>query len=123
MNPSAESPPNMHLPEPMPVSPEHAPGQVADVPQAPMSEQMPSVTQTTRPSATSPFPPAPAAPIPADDDLVATDGDRIEKEWVNKAKQIILSTLDDPYQQNRQMAVFKADYIQKRYNKIIKLSE
>lgn len=54
---------------------------------------------------------------------VADDGDLIEKEWVNKAKQIVEKTRDDPYMQSKEMTLFKADYMKKRYNKSIKLSE
>ena len=53
----------------------------------------------------------------------AQDNDLIEKEWVVKAKEIIASTASDPSEQNRQLAALKADYIQKRYNKTVKLSE
>lgn len=53
----------------------------------------------------------------------ANDGDLIEKEWVKKAKQIIESTRNDPYQQSKLLTIYKADYMQKRYNKLIKLSE
>jgi hypothetical protein len=53
----------------------------------------------------------------------ADDGDLIEKEWVNKAKEIVARTIDDPYKQSKELTVFKADYMQKRYGKSIKLSE
>ena len=53
----------------------------------------------------------------------ADDRDLIEKEWVSKAKKIIESNRNDPYQQSKELTLFKADYMQKRYNKIIKLSE
>ena len=55
--------------------------------------------------------------------LTADDNDLIEKEWVNKAKQIVERTKHDPSQQSNEINVFKADYLQKRYNKTIKLSE
>jgi len=51
-----------------------------------------------------------------------TDDDWIEKEWVNKAKQIVEQTRDDPYRQSEDLTVFKADYIQKHYGKTIKIS-
>lgn len=54
---------------------------------------------------------------------VADDSDLIEKEWVNKAKQIVEKNRDNPYQQSVEMTLFKADYMKKRYNKVIKLSE
>jgi hypothetical protein len=54
-------------------------------------------------------------PAPA----VADDGDVIEKEWVEKAKQIVARTRQDPYNQTRELHKFKAEYMQKRYNKTI----
>ncbi len=53
----------------------------------------------------------------------AADSDLIEKEWVNKAKQIVEHTKDDPYEQQRAMGKFKADYMKKRYNKDVKVSD
>jgi hypothetical protein len=52
---------------------------------------------------------------------VADDKDIIEPEWVQKAKAIVNSTSDDPYKQSEELTVLKADYMQKRYNKIVKL--
>jgi len=48
---------------------------------------------------------------------IADDVDLIEKEWVEKAKEIVNKTKDNPYLQNKAMSEFKADYIKKRYNK------
>jgi hypothetical protein len=42
---------------------------------------------------------------------------------VNKAKKIVEATKEDPYQQAKQLTSFKADYMQKRYNKTLKVSE
>lgn len=53
----------------------------------------------------------------------ADDRDLIEKEWVTKSKKIIIANRNDPYQQSKDLTLFRADYMQKRYNKIIKLSE
>lgn len=52
---------------------------------------------------------------------VADDKDVIEPEWVHKAKAIVTTTSDDPYKQSEDLTVLKADYMQKRYNKIVKL--
>jgi hypothetical protein len=52
---------------------------------------------------------------------VADDKDVIEPEWVHKANAIVNSTVDDPYKQSEDLTVLKADYMQKRYNKIVKL--
>ncbi len=58
-----------------------------------------------------------------DDNLIADDADLIEKEWVVKAKAIVAQTKDDPYNQNKSMTRVKADYLKKRYNKDLKISE
>jgi hypothetical protein len=80
-----------------------------------------------------PEPPQPALPTtsPADEAatpaqnsaLSADDNDLIEKEWVNKAKQIVERTRDDPYKQSGDLTIFKADYLKKRYGKTIKVSQ
>lgn len=81
-----------------------------------------------------PAPAQPAAQPPAqpasqptevgtDSPQIADDADLIEKEWVEKAKQLVEQTKNDPYQQNKAINKFKADYIKKRYNKDIKLSQ
>jgi hypothetical protein len=69
----------------------------------------------------------PVITVPAGDDTVrpVTDGsakevDRIEPVWINKAKEIIAKTHDDPYLQKDQMSKVKADYISKRFGKQIK---
>jgi hypothetical protein len=54
---------------------------------------------------------------------LADDKDLIEKEWVNKAKQIVEHNREDPYEQSKELTIFKADYMKKRYNRTIKLSE
>ena len=55
--------------------------------------------------------------------LIADDADLIEKEWVIRAKAIVTQTQDDPHQQHREITKVKADYLKKRYNKDLKLSE
>lgn len=55
--------------------------------------------------------------------LIADDTDLIEKEWVTRAKSIVAQTKDDPHLQNREMNKVKADYMKKRYNKDLKVSE
>jgi hypothetical protein len=67
----------------------------------------------------STLPPHQATPVTAP--AVADDLDLIEKEWVEKAKAIVAQTRSDPYNQNKEMNRFKADYMQKRYGKDIKL--
>lgn len=54
---------------------------------------------------------------------IADDTDLIEKEWVDKAKQIVEQTAQDPYLQNKEINKVKMDYLKKRYNKQVKLNE
>lgn len=98
----------------------------------------PNVAANTisQPPQTLPLPPAPTAtqaaqqtPTAASSTTIsdvpstADDADLIEKEWVVKAKTIVNGTLDDPYNQSKQLTAIKANYLQKRYNKNLKLSE
>src|SRR5690606_9677336 len=72
----------------------------------------------------------PVAPTPVVDDaatvqpsvsddtpLVAADDDLIEKEWVDKAKQILSKTKDDPYQREQEISRLQQEYLKKRYGK------
>jgi hypothetical protein len=75
----------------------------------------------------APVAPPPVVPVvtqPADDNpLVAADEDVIEKEWVDKAKKIILETKDDPYGRTARVNELQRDYLKKRYNKELGASE
>ena len=62
----------------------------------------------------------PPAAATATAHMSAQDVDLIEKEWVQKAKEIVAHTIGDPYTQNKEINKIKADYIKKRYNKDIK---
>ncbi len=76
-------------------------------------------------------PTPPPAPVltpaqPADDQIsgvstpaAAGDDDLIEKEWVEKAKQIVAKTRDDPHAQDEAIGRLQADYLKKRYGKVI----
>lgn len=124
----------MQLPTPM--TPENLPGAVTSAPERAASgaETLPPQTGVAPAIQAMPLP-VPTAPTPmtpinmanstADSTTpaVADDIDLIEKEWVNKAKAIISHTQNDPHQQNKELSIFKADYMQKRYNKVLKLSE
>ncbi len=57
------------------------------------------------------------------DPQIADDVDVIEKEWVDKAKKIVTATKDNPHQQEKEVSKLQADYLMKRYNKQVKISE
>jgi hypothetical protein len=75
----------------------------------PLQPPVPNATPTTQSTGTSP--------------AVAGDEDVIEKEWVDKAKQIILETKDDPYGRSARVNELQKDYLRKRYSKELGASE
>lgn len=68
------------------------------------------------------FDAVPVTPVAGSTPAIADDADLIEQEWVDKAKEIVARTKDDPYQQNKEISRVKADYLKKRYNKDLKIS-
>jgi hypothetical protein len=55
--------------------------------------------------------------------IVAADEDVIEKEWVDKAKEIINATKDDPHERTAKVNDLQKDYLKKRFGKILGASE
>lgn len=47
----------------------------------------------------------------------ADDDDIIEKEWVNRAKQVIIETRNDPRAREKAIGALQRDYLMKRYGK------
>ena len=94
-----------------------------------VGETQPAEPPTILPPATSTIPAVPDpvdTPVlanPATDangtPLIAGDEDLIEKEWVDKLKNIISLTKDDPYERARVIAQLQADYLKKRYNRTL----
>ncbi len=64
-----------------------------------------------------------ASTIPTTNPPVAGDDDLIEKEWVTKAKEIVEKTKHDPHLETKEISLFRADYLKKRYNKELKVAE
>jgi len=54
---------------------------------------------------------------PSSNPVVAEDNDVLEKEWVDKAKQIVSETRNDPREQTNKFVVMRYDYVKKRYGK------
>ncbi|HEY5152453.1 MAG TPA: hypothetical protein VII55_00605 [Candidatus Saccharimonadales bacterium] len=144
MDPSSKSASGIELPlpamEPMPPGT----GGSETVPLGPAPERAPAGAERFVAPGPPPASPIPTIPLPSSqaaplmplapvDDAAATspslpaagddDGDLIEKAWVDKAKQIVERTRDDPHKQSEAITVFKADYMKKRYGKTIKLSQ
>jgi hypothetical protein len=98
------------------------PGANAASQPAPHKDEPSTVAQ----SVASPVPPASPVPSPSlttPAPQIADDIDLIEKEWVEKAKEIVDKTKENPYLQNKAISEIKADYIKKRYNKELAKSE
>lgn len=74
--------------------------------------------------------PAPSLPeaneapsLSTDSSLIeAADEDNIEKEWINRAKDLVNRTKDDPRARGDETSALKADYQEKRFNRKAGLS-
>lgn len=81
-----------------------------------------AATVTTPVAAPQYAPPVQSQPQPTQQTsvnapLVAADDDLIEKEWVDKAKEIIKQTGNDPHARTEQVGELQRSYLQKRYGK------
>lgn len=54
---------------------------------------------------------------------VAQDSELIDNAWVAAVRQIIKHNSNDPYSLNRAIIRARADYMKKRYNKDIKITD
>lgn len=83
--------------------------------------------QSVLPPVVIPQPPAVDEPasqaIAPDAPLVANDDDLIEKEWVDKAKRIVIDTKDDPYRREAEVGKLQVEYLRKRYGKELGVSD
>ena len=55
--------------------------------------------------------------VPMKYPISANDDDNIEREWVDRAKQIIVQTRDDPRAREKALGALQRDYLEKRYGK------
>lgn len=53
----------------------------------------------------------------------ADDSDLIEREWVERAREIVSKSRANPYLRSKELTKLKADYLKKRYGKDIQLTE
>jgi len=135
MDPAQAAPSQFELPPLQPdpnkgkaAQPETAPNAEALPPQpaaGPAATQMPPMQQMqdNTQAVAQPVPVAMGQASTSGAPAVADDLDLIEKEWVDKAKEIVARTNNDPYSQNKEINHFKADYMKKRYGKDIKVGD
>ncbi|HET7059895.1 MAG TPA: hypothetical protein VFH99_01065 [Candidatus Saccharimonadales bacterium] len=103
-------------PERQAAAPEMAPSPAAAQPAATPAPVAPAPSQAAAQTGAASTTPAPLSPVLEDDD-------KVEKEWVGKAKRIVEQTRHDPYRESEELTVVKADYMKQRYNKIIKVEK
>lgn len=92
-------------------------------------EQRSAVELAPPPPAAIPAPMPPVVPIdtpgqapamtsqPVQNPVAANDDDTIEKEWVDRAKQVIAQTKDNPYAREKAIGELQRDYLMKRYGR------
>lgn len=59
------------------------------------------------------------APAQSSNPLAADDQDMIEKVWVDRIKEILRDTKDNPHAREEQISALQRDYIQKRYGIVV----
>lgn len=80
------------------------------------SDASASLDSVARPAAT-------ASILTSSGPQLADDSDLIENEWIEAARGIIEGSRGDPFGQCNAIALLRADYIKKRYNKDVKTPE
>ena len=60
---------------------------------------------------------------PAVNPIAANDDDIIETEWVDRAKQIIIQTKDNPFAREKAIGELQRDYLMKRYGRQVGASD
>ena len=128
MNPGSGEKARFEAPQPSVEAPEQAAEQGVES-QPAYIEKAPSA-QPSPPSIALPTDIPTAMPVNIGDDAdsstapdasgEAVDRNKIEKQWVDKAKTVIAQTKDDPYAQKKEISKVKADYIKTRFNKILR---
>lgn len=126
--PTLEPSENLAEHSPAPKSPDRHAETASAAPELPQTSPTPAPVAPPAyvPPAPPPLPvnsPAHNLAVSAHSPASADDTDLIEQEWVHKAKAIVEQTREDPHLQNKEINKFKADYIKKRYNREIKVTE
>ena len=114
---SYEVPPNFISPETLQTaSPEHVEQRSAiELAPPPPPPAMPVVPPVVQPAA-DPALQATSDPT-AVNPIAANDDDVIEKEWVDRAKQVILQTRNNPFAREKAIGELQRDYLMKRYGR------
>jgi hypothetical protein len=97
---------------------------VAPVPGERLSQANSAVSQAVTNTPQLPITPQviPAVKSTQGSPVLAEDNDVMEKEWVDKAKQIVANTQGDPHAKSSQLSGLKEEYIHQRFGKEIATS-
>lgn len=118
--------PQSNTPEqvPQPVTPEVSqPTPPASVPaQEPTESPQPAAPPEPAANAPAPAPAAPATPAESGPQI-ADDVDVIEKEWVDKAQDVVKKTAGDPHAEEEAVEDLQIDYLKKRFGLDVKKSK
>ena len=113
---SYEVPPNFASPEALQtISPERVEQRSAVELAPPPPPAAPPLQQVAMPTVQPPVDNATTSPVA--NPTAANDDDVIEKEWVDRAKQVILQTKDNPYAREKAIGELQRDYLSKRYGR------
>jgi len=52
-----------------------------------------------------------------------SDETAIEQEWIEKAKEVVTRTQDDPYMQNKLLSELKTQYLATRYGRVSEIGK
>lgn len=127
--------PDMSLPQPAPEAGVFNVAGVQHEAQLPHPETQPAGSPVAQPAYQGAVPtPPPAMPpqlmpiqqgtaMPAGAGAVPDDSETMIKQWVDKAKEIVEATKDDPYRQSKEISKVKAAFLKANYNKDIKIVE
>lgn len=62
-------------------------------------------------------------PAQVTEQISTGESEELDQEWVEKAKDIVEKTKNDPFTQSRELSKVKAGYLKARYNKELKIDE
>lgn len=116
-------------PEKVPAQPDSGAAETLQpTPQTPPAPPAPAPVQPQEAPVIPPTPETgqPAAPPPPQKESgpsIADDVDVIEKEWVDKAQEVVKKTAGDPHAEEEAVEDLQADYLKKRYGVDINQSE
>jgi len=122
--PDTQQPQHLATAPPMPPSMPIAPQPSMPV-SAPVVSTIPTqaIPPVSVPAQTPAPQTAPQQVVQAQDEELNLDDDALDEEWVSKAKSVAEQYQADPYMASKALSKIKAEYLQRRYGKQIKVND